>query len=87
MVELKSKKLKVKSHILVKIKVHNAVFAGDRIEFIQPKGDSVFCKIKNIYECRTLEKLKSAHGGQERMVYIEISKKPEVFSVLRKKIG
>ena len=71
---------------LVKIKVHNAIFTGDGVEFIQPKGDNIFCKIKNIYDDKTFEKLKSAHGGQERMVYIEISKIPEVFSVMRKKI-
>ncbi len=71
---------------LVKIKVHNAIFISDRVEFIQPKGDNIFCKIKNIYDNKTFEKLKSAHGGQDRMVYIEISKMPEVFSVMRKKI-
>lgn len=70
---------------LVKIKVHNALFVGDRVEFIQPKGDNIFCKIKNIYDDKTLEKIKSAHGGQEKMVYIEINKTPEVFSVMRKK--
>lgn len=86
---IKSKVHKVESRIkknLTKIKVHNAIFTGDRIEFIQPKGDNIFCKIKNIYECKTLEKLKSAHGGQERMVYIETNKIPEEFSILRKKI-
>ncbi len=72
---------------IVKIKVHNALFAGDRVEFIQPKGDNIFCKIKNIYDDKTLEKIKSAHGGQEKMVYIEIGKMPEVFSVMRKKIN
>ncbi|MEA1937210.1 MAG: U32 family peptidase C-terminal domain-containing protein [Patescibacteria group bacterium] len=72
---------------LVKIKVHNAIFVGDKIEFIQPKKDNIFCKIKNIYECETLEKLKSAHGGQERTVYIEVSKTPKKFSVLRKKLN
>jgi hypothetical protein len=71
---------------LVKIKVHNAIFTGDRVEFIQPNSKNIFCKIKNIYDDKTFEKLKSAHGGQDRMVYIEISKKPEVFSVMRKKI-
>ena len=76
----------VSKRILIKIKVHNAIFAGDRVEFIQPKGDNFFCKIKNIYECGTLEKLKSAHGGQERTVYIEVSKIPETFSILRKKV-
>ncbi len=84
--ESKTKKIGLNS-MPIKIKVHNAIFVGDRIEFIQPKGDNIFCKIKNIYECKTLEKLKSAHGGQERMVYIEVSKTPEEFSVLRKKIN
>jgi len=76
----------VSKRVLIKIKVHNAIFTGDRVEFIQPKGDNIFCKIKNIYDDKTLEKLKSAHGGQDRMVYVEISKMPEVFSVMRKKI-
>ncbi|MCK5332552.1 U32 family peptidase [Candidatus Parcubacteria bacterium] len=71
---------------LVKIRVHNSLLAGDRVEFIQPNNDNIFCKIKNIYDDKTLEKLKSAHGGQDRMVYIEVSKMPEVFSVMRKKI-
>jgi putative protease len=71
---------------LVKIKVHNALFAGDRIEFIQPKGKNIFCKIKNIYDDKTLKKLKSAHGGQDRMVFIEVNKIPEKFSVIRKRI-
>ncbi len=75
------------SYSFVKIKVHNALFAGDRVEFIQPKGDNIFCKIKNIYDDKTLEKIKSAHGGQEKMAYIEIGKMPEVFSVMRKKLN
>ncbi|NOQ67951.1 U32 family peptidase [Patescibacteria group bacterium] len=85
--KVESRKLKVKSKLssIIKIKVHNALFTGDRVEFIQPRGDNIFCKVKNIYDDKTLEKLKSAHGGQDRMVYIEISKKPEVFSVMRKK--
>lgn len=73
------------SYSFVKIKVHNALFVGDRVEFIQPMKNNIFCKIKNIYDDKTLEKIKSAHGGQNKMVYIEISKMPEVFSVMRKK--
>jgi len=71
---------------LIKIRVHNALFVDEKVEFIQPKGDNLFCKIKNIYDDKTLAKLKSAHGGQNRMVYIEISKNPEVFSVMRRKL-
>jgi U32 family peptidase len=70
---------------LVKIKVHNAIIVGDRVNFIQPKKNNIFCKIKNIYDDKTLEKIMSAHGGQEKMVYVEIGKTPEVFSVMRKK--
>ncbi len=72
---------------IIKIKVHNALFAGDRVEFIQPKEDNIFCKIKNIYDDKTLKKIESAHGGQNKMVYIEIGKIPEVFSVMRKKLA
>ncbi len=72
---------------LIKIKVHNAIYAGDRVEFIQPKSKNIFCKIKNIYDAKTLEKIKSAHGGQDKMVYIEINKIPEKFSVIRKRLG
>ncbi len=74
-----------KSKNLIKIKVHNAIFVGDRVEFIQPNNKNIFCKIKNIYDDKSFEKLKSAHGGQERVVYVEISKMVEVFSVMRKK--
>jgi len=71
---------------IIKIKVHNALFVGDRVEFIQPNNKNIFCKIKNIYDIKNFEKLKSAHGGQDRMVYIEISKNLEKFSVMRKKV-
>ncbi len=84
--EFEKLKVESKNYNIIKIRVHNALFTGDRVEFIQPKGDNIFCKIKNIYDDKTFEKLKSAHGGQDRMVYIEISKMPEVFSVVRKKL-
>ena len=84
--EFEKLKVESKNYNIIKIKVHNAIFVNDRVEFIQPKGDNIFCKIKNIYDDKSFEKLKSAHGGQDRMVYIEMSKKPEVFSVMRKKI-
>jgi len=85
--KIEGRKFKVesKNSNIIKIKVHNALFVGDRVEFIQPRKNNIFCKIKNIYDDKTLEKIESAHGGQNKMVYIEISKKPEVFSVMRKK--
>ncbi len=69
---------------LVKIKVHNALYAGDKIEFIQPRGENLLCKIKGIYDDKNMEPLESAHGGQDKMVYIKINKIPEKFSILRK---
>jgi len=75
-----------KKNNLTKIKVHNTLFDGDKIETIQPKGENIFCKIKGIYDDKDMEKLKSAHGGQNRMVYIKINKLPEKFSILRKHI-
>ena len=74
-----------KNKRLVKVKVHNALCVGDRVEFIQPNKDNMLCKIKNIYDDGSMEKLNSAHGGQNRLVYVEINKIPEKFSILRKR--
>ncbi|MDD3190085.1 MAG: U32 family peptidase C-terminal domain-containing protein [Candidatus Pacebacteria bacterium] len=69
---------------LVKIRVHNALCVKDKIQVLQPKGENFFCKISAIYDDKTLEKLESAHGGQDRQVYIKINKKPQVMSILRR---
>lgn len=71
---------------MVKIKVHNSLYVGDKVEIIQPKGENIFCKIKGIYDDKNTDKLESAHGGQDRAVYIKIGKIPEMFSILRKHI-
>ncbi len=75
-----------KKNALTKIKVHNALYADDNVEIIQPRGDNIFCKIRNIYDDKTMERIISAHGGQNKVVYIEIGKIPEAFSIIRKKI-
>jgi len=69
---------------LVKIRVHNALNLKDKIQVLQPKGENFFCRIQAIYDDKTLEKLESAHGGQGRMVYIKINKKPQAMSILRR---
>jgi len=69
---------------LVKIRVHNALFRGDRIQVLQPQGENFFCKIQAIYDDKTWEKLESAHGGQGREVFIGINKKPQNMSILRR---
>lgn len=69
---------------LIKIRVHNALHLGDKIQILQPRGEDFSCKVQAIYDDKTLEKLESAHGGQGRQVYIEISKKIQERSILRK---
>lgn len=70
---------------LIKIRVHNALHIGDRIQVLQPYNKDYFCEIIEIYDDKTFERLESAHGGQGRQVYIKITKKPEAFSILRRK--
>jgi len=69
---------------LIKIRVHNALCVKDRIQVLQPKSENFFCKVLAIYDDKTLEKLESAHGGQNRQVYVKINKKPQTMSILRK---
>lgn len=71
---------------LVKIKVHNALYKGDKIEIISPTESNMICKVKKIIEIGSLEESDSAHGGQNKMVYICIDGKPEKLSILRKVI-
>lgn len=69
---------------LIRIRVHNALYSNDKIQVLQPRGENFFAKIQAIYDDKTLEKLESAHGGQDRQVYVKLSKAPEVMSILRK---
>lgn len=70
---------------LAKVKVHNALRAGDRVQVLQPEGDNFFSKVAAIYDDKTMEKLESAHGGQGRGVYVKLNKYPEAFSILKRK--
>lgn len=69
---------------LTKIRVHNALYMKDNIQVLQPKGENFFSKVAAIYDDKTLEKLESAHGGQDRQVYIKLNKKPQIMSILRR---
>lgn len=69
---------------LIRIRVHNALYAKDRIQVMQPHGENYSCKVQAIYDDKTLEKLESAHGGQGREVYVKISGLPEIYGILRK---
>lgn len=69
---------------LAKIRVHNALYLKDNIQVLQLKGENFFSKVAAIYDDKTLEKLESAHGGQDRQVYIKLNKKPQIMSILRR---
>lgn len=69
---------------LARIRVHNALRAGDRVQVLQPHGDNFFSRAMAIYDDKTMEKLESAHGGQEREAYVRLNKKSQAYSILRK---
>lgn len=72
-----------KKNGLARVKVHNALRQGDKIQVLQPRGENFSCKISGIYDGESMEKMESAHGGQGREVYLKI-KKSQDFSILRK---
>lgn len=70
---------------LALVRVHNALHKGDRVHILQPRGEDISCKVLAIQDDRTLEKIDSAHGGQDRRVYLKLSKMPQTASILRKR--
>lgn len=67
-------------------KVHNVIFLGDNIEVIQPRGDKIKMKIKEMYDSNG-EPIKEAHGGQGKVVLIKVNRDIEKMSLLRKTKG
>jgi len=83
--EVKNKKRKMKRNNLIQARVHNAIYADDKIEVINKSGN-YSVKILNIYN-EKMEKVKSAHGGHKELYYLEINKKNiESMSLLRKEV-
>lgn len=93
--EIKNEKLKKKKdksgdkinyskYSLVKIKVHNALYKGDEVEIISPSGKNMTTRIKKIIEIDSMKESASAHGGQNKMVHVVMSVKPEKYSIIRK---
>ena len=67
------------------IKVHNTLLVGDNLDIIQPSGEIVKLKIKEMFD-ESGDGIGEAHGGQEKMVRIPSRKKIGVMSVIRKKV-
>ncbi len=69
---------------LVLVKVHNSIKLGDEIEIVCPKYDIIKMKVEKILDPETEEEIKEAHGGQNRMVLLEVGEKVPEFSVVRR---
>ena len=71
-----------KNKILVK--VHNSIKLGDQLEIVYPKYDIIKMKITKILDGDTEEKIKEAHGGQDKSIILEVDKKVGPYSLLRR---
>lgn len=85
MLEVKSKKLKVKSNGVNSVKVHNAIYKDDEIEIMDRNGNHPI-KIEKIFD-EEMREVQSAHGGHGKNYFFQFDIKDiEPMSLLRKKI-
>jgi len=71
---------------LLKIKVHNSLKVGDEVEIVSPNYVvKNFC-LKKMYDIKTGEPITEAHGGQEKMVLIEVEGVVGEWAVLRRRL-
>jgi len=68
------------------VKVHNTIKVSDDIEIVSPHYEIIKIKIKKIYDALTGEEISEAHGGQSKIIMLEINKKVMPYSVVRRKI-
>ncbi|MDD3711220.1 MAG: U32 family peptidase C-terminal domain-containing protein [Patescibacteria group bacterium] len=72
---------------ILRIKVHNTIKAGDKIEIILPNYDIIKLGLRDITDVKTGKKMTEAHGGgggQEIALEILSNKKIPELSVLRR---
>lgn len=72
---------------LAMIRVHNAIFKGEKIEILNPNSNNMKCDILGIIDKDTFESMDAAHGGQDRRVYVKMNAKPRKYAILRKIIN
>jgi len=66
------------------LKIHNMLKVGDKVEIIQPKGDLIKMKVKNIFNKKNGKKVDSAHGGTEELFILEAKEDLPPMSLLRR---
>ena len=71
----------------IPVKVHNSLKVGDTLEIVKPAYDTIKFKLAKIIDAKTGEELQEAHGGQDKIVLIQVMDNniPE-YSVVRRKI-
>lgn len=71
---------------LARIKVHNEIYRGDKLEFVVPRGDNFSQKLTSFIDAKSEEKITKAHGGAEQTVLIRTKTKAPPYTVVRRKI-
>jgi len=82
---LKVKKLK-NGKYQAQLKVHNVIKMGEKVEVIVPQGDNFKIRLPELYDLDKKDYVVEAHGGQNKMVLLNLDKEIPLFSILRKKI-
>ena len=76
---------KTQTKYKINIKAHNTLKIGDTIEIIRPGYDIIKMKLKKMADADSGEKLEVAHGGQKKVIMIELDEKVPEYSVIRRK--
>jgi len=69
-----------------KVKVHNVIRVGDKIEFIPPQKDNFILAIPTIYDLDEKKYVVEVHGGQDKAILLQLNKEMPVMTILRKKL-
>jgi putative protease len=69
----------------VNIKVHNDIRSGDELEILRPPYDIIKVRPRKIWNAKTGEEMKEAHGGgSQHVIYINCKEEIPEFSIIRK---
>lgn len=69
------------------IKIHNAVYKNDLLEFITPKGKNFTLRLNNFYNSKNNKLITQAHGGGGGdTIIINTSKDIPIHTVIRRKL-
>lgn len=70
----------------IAVKVHNSIKTGDMVEIIRPLYDIISIKVDKLIDIETGKDISEAHGGQNKVIGLKLSKKIPEYSVIRRKL-